>query len=97
MRHAVRPLILCRAPTSPSAAAHPEAERPDAVSISGNRGGQLPGHSDNVRYPKARELLAVTDMPIGEIAHALSYAGHPPFIDAYPGAASHVGMAPRDP
>jgi AraC-like DNA-binding protein len=50
-----------------------------------------------VRYAKARELLAVTDMPIGEIEHAPSYATHPRFIAAFLKRRHPVGMAPRDP
>jgi AraC-like DNA-binding protein len=38
---------------------------------------------DDIRYAMARELLAVTDMPIGDIADALSYSAHGPFIDAF--------------
>ncbi len=38
---------------------------------------------DEVRYATACELLAVTDLPIGEIALALSYATHGAFVDAF--------------
>ncbi len=35
------------------------------------------------RYLAARELLSVTDLPIGDIALALGYANHPAFDDAF--------------
>ncbi len=38
---------------------------------------------DDIRYVMARQLLVVTDMPIGDIAQALSYSAHPSFIAAF--------------
>jgi len=38
---------------------------------------------DEVRFAMARELLTVTDLEIGDIAKALSYSAHSPFVDAF--------------
>jgi AraC-like DNA-binding protein len=38
---------------------------------------------DEVRFAAASELLEMTDLRIGEIAEALSYAAPGPFIDAF--------------
>jgi AraC-like DNA-binding protein len=38
---------------------------------------------DDIRYTAACELLTVTDLPIGDIADALSYSAHAPFVDAF--------------
>lgn len=38
---------------------------------------------DEIRFTAARELLHLTDLPIGEIADALSYAAPSPFIEAF--------------
>jgi len=37
---------------------------------------------DGVRFSMVRELLTVTDLEIGDIAKALSYSAHSPFVDA---------------
>jgi AraC-like DNA-binding protein len=38
---------------------------------------------DEVRFNAARELLALTDLPVGEIADALAFAGHSAFDQAF--------------
>ena len=38
---------------------------------------------DEVRFAMAGELLTVTDPEIGDIAKALSYSAHSPFVDAF--------------
>ncbi len=38
---------------------------------------------DEVRFAMATELLAITDLPVGDIADALSYAAHASFVDAF--------------
>lgn len=58
---------------------------------------------DELRFNAARELLALTDLPVGEIALALSFATHSSFVGAFrrwsgstPSAwrAAHVSLAP---
>jgi len=39
---------------------------------------------DDIRYTVARELLTVTDLPIGDIAETLAYSAHAPFDDDIP-------------
>jgi AraC-like DNA-binding protein len=38
---------------------------------------------DEIRFFAARELLAVTELPVGDVALALGYATHPAFDDAF--------------
>jgi AraC-like DNA-binding protein len=38
---------------------------------------------DDVRFNAARELLALTDLPVGEIADALAFASHSAFGQAF--------------
>jgi AraC-like DNA-binding protein len=83
VRHAVRPLILRGEPTSLSAAAQFKLNVRTLSRYLASEGTTFQAILDDVRFAKARELLAVTTLPIGEIAHALSYASHPPFIDAF--------------
>lgn len=38
---------------------------------------------DEVRFNAARELLALTDLPVGEIAAAIAFASHSAFGQAF--------------
>ena len=38
---------------------------------------------DEVRYTVARDLLELTDLPVSEVAFALSFAGHSTFDHAF--------------
>jgi len=83
VRHVIRPLLLRGEPTGPSAAAHLKLNVRTLSRYLASEGTSFQAILDDVRYSNARELLAVTKMPISDIAHALSYAAHPPFIDAF--------------
>ncbi len=81
--HVLRPLLLRGEPTSAAAARHLSVNVRTLARRLAEEGTGFQAILDNVRYATARELLAVTDMPIGDIAHALCYAAHGPFIDAF--------------
>jgi AraC-like DNA-binding protein len=83
VRHALRPLLLRNEPTSASAAAHLSVNVRTLSRRLASEGTSFQEILDDVRYAMARELLAVTDMPIGDIAAALCYSAHGPFIDAF--------------
>jgi AraC-like DNA-binding protein len=83
VRHSIRPMLLRGNVTTETAAARLglglralsrrlEAEETTFQWILGD-----------IRYVMARELLTVTDMPIGAIADALSYSAHASFVDAF--------------
>ena len=83
VRHAIRPMLLLGDVTSESAAAHfglsirALSRRLEAEATSFQR------ILDDIRYTVARELLTVTDLPIGDIAETLAYSAHAPFDDAF--------------
>ena len=83
VRHAIRATLICGDVTNESAAANlglgvrALSRRLEAEATSFHR------ILDDIRYATARELLTVTDLPIGEIADALSYSAHSPLVDAF--------------
>ena len=83
VRHALRPLLLRGEPTSLSAATHLKLNVRTLSRHLASEGTSFQRILDEIRYATGRELLAVTDMPIGKIAQALSYSAHGPFIDAF--------------
>ena len=83
VRHAVRPLILRGQPTIVSAARQLKLNVRTLSRCLASEGTSFQKILDDVRNANAREFLAVTDMTIGEIAQALAYASHPPFIAAF--------------
>jgi AraC-like DNA-binding protein len=83
VKHAVRPLLLRGEPTSFSAAARLKLNVRTLSRYLVSEGTNFQAILDDIRYAKARELLALTEMPIGEIAQALSYAAHGSFVDAF--------------
>jgi AraC-like DNA-binding protein len=83
VRHALRPLLLRGEPTSASSAANLSVNVRTLSRRLASEGTSFQEILDDIRYAIARELLAVTDMPIGDIAAALSYTAHGPFIDAF--------------
>jgi len=48
---------------------------------------------DEVRFAVARELLALTDLPVGQISAALSYSSHSSFVHAFQ---RWAGLAPSE-
>jgi AraC-like DNA-binding protein len=83
VRHALRPLLLDDKASAPAVA---ETLKIDVRTL-GRRleaeGTAFQRVSDEVRYAIARELLEVTDLRIGDIATALSYATHGAFVVAF--------------
>jgi len=83
LRHLIKPLILQGAPTLVDV-----ADRLDIHPRTLNRRLLLEGTSfieirDEARFRLAQELLALTDLPIGEIAAALSFSAHGNFVRAF--------------
>jgi AraC-like DNA-binding protein len=93
VRHAIRPMLLRGDVTCQRAAAR------FGLSIRAlSRRLEAEGTSfhdilDDIRYAVARELLTVTDLPIGAVADALSYSAHAPFVDAF---RRWAGVTPSD-
>lgn len=83
VRHVLRPLLLDNRAFAPAAAEMLQID----VRTLGRRleaeGTNFQRVSDEVRYAIARELLDVTDIRIGDIAVALSYATHGAFVVAF--------------
>ena len=83
VRHALRPLLLENKAFAPAVA---EILAIDVRTLGRHlaaEGTNFQRVSDDVRYAIARELLAVTDLRIGDIAIALSYATHGAFVVAF--------------
>ena len=72
VRHALRPLLLREEPTSFERAAY----------LKMNVGTLSRRLAAEGTSSMARELLTVTDLEIRDIAKALSYSVHSPFVDA---------------
>ena len=83
VRHALRPLLLRNEPTTASTAEQLSVNVRTLSRRLAREGTSYQAILDDVRYAMACELLAVTDMTIGEIADALCYSAHGPFIDAF--------------
>lgn len=83
VRRAIRPLLLRGEPTGVSLAAHLGVHLRTLSRRLADEGVNFQHILDDVRYTMARELLAVTDLRIGDIAEALSYSAHAAFVDAF--------------
>ena len=82
VRHALRPLLLREEPTSFERAAYLKMNVRTLSRRLAAEGTSFQKLLDGVRFAMARELLTVTDLEIGDIAKALSYSAHSPFVDA---------------
>ena len=81
VRHALRPLLLREEPTSFERAAYLKMNV-RTLSRLAAEGTSFQKFLDEVHFAMARELLTVTDLEIRDIAKALSYSAHSPFVDA---------------
>lgn len=83
VRHLVRPLLLRGDPSMAGMARSlglgPRTLRRQLAA----EGTVFETIRDEVRHNAARELLALTDLPVGDIAHALAFASHSAFGQAF--------------
>jgi AraC-like DNA-binding protein len=92
-RHAIRPMLLEGKATTSSM-----AERLGINLRTLSRRLEAEGTTfqqvlEEVRYAMARELLDITELPVGDIAAALAYADHSNFSEAF---RKWSGMAPSE-
>jgi AraC-like DNA-binding protein len=99
VRHALRPLLLREEPTSFERAAYLKMNVRTLSRRLAAEGTSFQKLLDEVRFAMARELLTDTDLEIRDIAKALSYSAHSPFVDALRRWASclRIGGARLDP
>lgn len=83
VRHAMKPLLLRGEPTTAAMAAHLDLSARTLTRRLSEEGARFQILLEEVRFTAARELLLLTDLPIGDIALALSYAAHAPFVEAF--------------
>ena len=83
VRHAMKPLLLRGEPTAGAMAAHLDLSLRTLTRRLTEEGTGFQAILEEVRFTAARELLSLTDLPVGDIAEALSYAAHAPFVDAF--------------
>jgi AraC-like DNA-binding protein len=83
VRRILRPMLVCGEPTAAAAAAQLGVSVRTLSRRLAAEGTSFQALLDDVRYATARELLAITDLPVGEVALALSYATHGAFVDAF--------------
>ena len=83
LRRAIRSQILKSDPSMTGAARairlHPRTLRRHLAAA----GLTFEGVRDDVRFVVARDLLSLTDLPIGEIGAALAFASHSAFVGAF--------------
>ncbi|MCZ8101584.1 MAG: AraC family transcriptional regulator ligand-binding domain-containing protein [Burkholderiales bacterium] len=83
LRRAIRPQLLRADPSMAGAARavglHPRTLRRHLAA----EGLTFEGVRDDVRFVVARELLGLTDLPIGEISAALAFSTHSAFVEAF--------------
>jgi AraC-like DNA-binding protein len=83
VRHALRPLLLDRRISARAAASLLAVDVRTLSRRLAGEGAHFQTILDGVRYTVARELLAVTDLRVGDIAMALAYATHGAFVVAF--------------
>lgn len=83
VRHALRPLLLGGAISAPAAAALLSIDARTLSRRLAAEGTSFRRTLDDVRHAFARELLAITDLEIADIALALAYATHGAFDVAF--------------
>jgi AraC-like DNA-binding protein len=83
LRRILRPMLL-HGQVSAEAAAARLAISPRTLSRHlAREGTSFQAVLDETRFATARELLALTDLPVGDVAQALSYATHGAFVGAF--------------
>jgi AraC-like DNA-binding protein len=83
VKRALRPMLVRGEPTAVATAARLGVSVRTLSRRLAAEGTSFQALLDDVRFATARELLAVTDLPVGEVALALSYASHGAFVDAF--------------
>jgi len=83
VRHAMKPLLLRGEPTASAMAAHFGLSLRTFTRRLSEEGSGFQAILAEVRFNAAQELLLLTDLPVGDIAQALSYAAHAPFVEAF--------------
>jgi AraC-like DNA-binding protein len=83
LRHLIKPLVLQGAPTFNDVARNLDMHPRKLNRRLLDEGTSFIEIRDEARFRLAQELLAFTDLPIGEIASALSYSMHGSFVRAF--------------
>jgi AraC-like DNA-binding protein len=83
VRHEMKPLLLQGEPTASAMAAHLGLSLRTLTRRLSEEGLGFQAILAEVRFSAAQELLLLTDLPVGDIAQALSYAAHAPFVEAF--------------
>jgi AraC-like DNA-binding protein len=83
VKHRLRPMLLRGDVTSTAAASELGVNVRTMSRRLATEGTSFQRILDEIRFTAACELLHLTDLPIGEIADALSYAASSPFIEAF--------------
>lgn len=83
VRRMLRVLLLSGEPLASVVAARLDVHQRTLARHLAAEGVSFQALLDDVRYAVARELLTVTDLPVGDIAFALAYATHGAFADAF--------------
>ncbi|WP_041782479.1 helix-turn-helix domain-containing protein [Ancylobacter novellus] len=83
VRHAIRPRLMLDEADRGAVASQLNLEpRPPACQLA-RAGTSFEAIKDEVRFTAARELLALTRLPIGRVAEALSYTANSSFDHAF--------------
>jgi AraC-like DNA-binding protein len=83
VKHALRPMLLRGETTTAGAAMLLGLSIRTLSRRLAQEGTTFQRLLDEVRFATATELLAATNLPVGDIAEALSYAAHAPFVEAF--------------
>lgn len=83
VRHAIRPMLLRGEPTAASMAEFLGVHVRTLARRLEDEGASFQALLDETRYVMARELLQITELPVGDVADALSYSSHSNFGEAF--------------
>jgi AraC-like DNA-binding protein len=83
LRHVLRPRLVLGDANMPDVAAHLGLHPRTLRRHLAQQGLTFEEVKDEVRYATARELLEITDLPVGDVAAALSFASHSAFVHAF--------------
>jgi AraC-like DNA-binding protein len=83
LRRTLRPMLLVGQVSAEAAAARLSTSSRTLSRYLAREGTSFQGILDEIRFATACELLGRTDLPIGDVAQALSYATHGAFVGAF--------------
>jgi AraC-like DNA-binding protein len=83
VRHALRPALLQGRDSLREVARALDLHHRSLERHLKNEGASFDAIKDEVRFTLARELLALTSLPVGEIGASLSYGSHSSFVHAF--------------